>query len=269
MIQVTSEPYTSLFTASSANPSAASADIPSYQEPSYKQQDYQESGYKQQDYHGTSYKQQSYQEPNYKQQSYQGTSYEQQGYQKSSYQPQLVSPVKGPSAEYNSFWEKSAVKIDSSGRLTYKGLQGNEYNLQPSNTNIMTRGLSYNGVSYILVANPSSVSNTVLVNPQISNWNMPNVQVMYGNLMAAKIENMLQITAPAYQSGLIIIQPTVQPTTHPQRIQKKRYSFTIGPKPPSSFKAGSKPAYSSTGGLKQPYSFNAGPKQPYSFRIGY
>jgi hypothetical protein len=117
------------------------------------------------------------------------------------------------------------------------------------------------------------VSNIVIVNPQVSNWNMPNVQVMYGNLMAAKIENLLQITAPAYQSGLIIIQPTVQPTvqpiTQPQRVQKKRYSFTIGPKPPSSFKSGLKQPYSSTGGVRQPYSFSAGPKQPYSFRIGY
>jgi len=247
---------------------------PSYQEPSYQQQVYQEPINKQQVYQEPINKQQVHQEPSYKQQVYQEPSYQQQNYQQSnynqpSYKPQIAPPAEGPSTEYNLFWEKSAIKIDSSGHLTYKGLQGTEYNLEPSNTNVLTRGLFYNGVSYILVANPNSVSNTVIVNPQMSNWNMPNVQVMYGNLMAAKVENLLQITAPAYQSGLIIIQPTVQPTTQPQRIQKKRYSFTIGPKPPSSFKSGLKPGYSSTGGLKQPYSFNAGPKQPYSFRIGY
>gem|GEM_PF-1514231 len=217
----------------------------------------------------SSYKQQGYVETGYKQQSYQEPSYRKQGYQEPGYQKQLVSSEKGPSADYDSFWEKSVVKMDSSGRLTCKGLQGKEYNLQPSSANLLTRGLFDNGVSYILVANPSSISNTVLVNPQISNWDMPNVQVMYGNLMTAKMENLLQITAPAYQSGMIIIQPTVQQKIQPQRIQKKRYSFSIGPKPPSSFKVGPKPAYSSTGGVKQPYSFCAGPKQPYSFRIGY
>jgi plastocyanin len=215
----------------------------------------------------------SYQEPSYQQQVYKEPSYQQQVYQETSYKPQSVPPAKGPSTEYSTFWDKSAIKLDSSGRLTYIGLQGTEYNLEPSNTNVLTRGMFYNGASYILVANPSSVSNTVIVNPQVSNWNMPNVQLMYGNLMAAKIENLLQITAPAYQSGLIIIQPTVQPTvqpiTQPQRVQKKRYSFTIGPKPPSSFKSGLKQPYSSTGGVRQPYSFSAGPKQPYSFRIGY
>jgi plastocyanin len=239
-----------------------------YKEPSYQQQGYQETGYKQQ-----GYQKQSYQQPGYQQQVYQEPSYQQQVYQETSYKPQSVPPTKGPSAEYSTFWDKSAIKLDSSGHLTYIGLQGTEYNLEPSNTNVLTRGLFYNGVSYILVANPSSASNTVIVNPQVSNWNMPNVQVMYGNLMAAKIENLLQITAPAYQSGLIIIQPAVQPTvqpiTQPQRVQKKRYSFTIGPKPPSSFKSGLKKPYSSTGGVKQPYSFSAGPKQPYSFRIGY
>jgi plastocyanin len=235
-----------------------------YQESIKKQQVYQESIKKQQVYQEPSYQQQVYQEPSYQQQVYPQSSYNQPGYK-----PQSVPPAEGPSAEYSSFWDKSSIKIDSSGHLTCKGLQGTEYNLEPSNTNVMTRGVFYNGVSYILVANPNSVSNTVIVNPQMSSWNMPNVQVMYGNLMAAKVENLLQITAPAYQSGLIIIQPTVQPTTQPQRIQKKRYSFTIGPKPPSSFKSGLRPGYSSTGGLKQPYSFNAGPKQPYSFRIGY
>jgi plastocyanin len=271
---------------------------PSYQEPSYQQQVYKEPSYQQQAYQETSYKQQGYQkqsyqqpsyqqqvykepsyqqqvykEPSYQQQVYKEPSYQQQVYQETSYRPQSVPPAKGPSTEYSAFWDKSAIKLDSSGRLTYIGLQGTDYNLQPSNTNVLTRGLFYNGVSYILVANPSSVSNTVIVNPQMSNWNMPNVQVMYGNLMAAKIENLLQITAPAYQSGLIIIQPAVQPTvqpiTQPQRVQKKRYSFTIGPKPPSSFKSGLKKPYSSTGGVKPPYSFSAGPKQPYSFRIGY
>ncbi|MDM7912320.1 MAG: hypothetical protein QUS09_04410 [Methanotrichaceae archaeon] len=221
---------------------------------------------------------QTYQDKSYKQQVYQDPSYQQQVYQQSSYnQPdyklQSVPPTKSQPTEYSTFWDKSAIKLDSSGHLTYIGLQGTEYNLEPSNANVLTRGLLYNGASYILVANPSSASNTVIVNPKISNWDMPNVQVMYGNLMAAKIENLLQITAPAYQSGLIIIQPTVQPTvqpiTHPQSVQKKRYSFTIGPKPPSSFKSGLRPGYSSTGGVKPPYSFNAGPKQPYSFRIGY
>jgi hypothetical protein len=97
-----------------------------------------------------------------------------------------------------------------------------------------------------------------MVNPQIANWRMQNAEVRYGELTLAQSGNLLQITAPAYQSGLIIIQP-----------QKKRYSFTVGPKPPSSFRAGSKQVYSSTGGVRQPYSFNAGPKPPYSFRIGY
>ncbi len=220
-------------------------------------------------YQGQSYKQQGYVETGYKQQGYQEPGYKQQGYQGQSYQTQLISSAKGPSADYNSFWEKSVIKVDSSGRLICKGLQGKEYNLLSSNANIMTRGLIDDGVSYILVANPNSASNTVLVNPQISDWNMPNVQVMYGNLMTAKIENLLQITAPAYQSGLIIIHPTVKQKASPQCVQKKRYSFSVGPKPPSSFRAGSKPAYSATGGVKQPYSFCAGPKQPYSFRIGY
>lgn len=148
--------------------------------------------------------------------------------------------------------------MDGSGHLFLEGVQGTDYDLQPSNANVLTRGIFYNGVSYVLVANPYGTPNTIVVNPQMASWRMPNTEVMYGELTLAQADNLLQITVPAYQSGLIIIQP-----------QKKRYSFSVGPKPPSSFKAGSKQVYSSSGGVRQPYSFNAGPKPPYSFRIGY
>lgn len=158
----------------------------------------------------------------------------------------------GPSNSYNSFWDTSSVKLDSYGRLTtddIDGLLGADYNLRASNTDVLTRGLLSNGVSYILVANPKNMPVKVLVNPQISNWNMQYVQVKYGNILVAKLGNQMRITVPASQSALIIIN------TPP----RKRYSFTAGPKPAYSFRAGPKP----------PYSFRAGPKPPYSFRIGY
>lgn len=217
----------------------------------------------QQSYQQQSYQQQSSQQPSYQQPGYQQPSYVQQDYSQPSYnapvsQPQLVPPATGPSVQYTSFWDTSAIKMDASGRLVLEGIQGTDYDLQPSNANVLTRGVSYNGVAYILVANPYGVPNTIYVNPQMANWRMQNAEVRYGELTLAQSGNLLQITAPAYQSGLIIIQP-----------QKKRYSFTVGPKPPSSFRAGSKQVYSSTGGVRQPYSFSAGPKPPYSFRIGY
>ena len=149
--------------------------------------------------------------------------------------------------------------MDSTGKLYLVGLQGRDYDLQPSSANVLTRGLIDNGMAYILVANPYGMPNTVIVNPQMASWRMQNAEVRYGELtLAQAANNMLQITVPSYQSGLIIIQP-----------QKKRYSFTVGPKPTTSFKAGPRTGYSSTGGVKPAYSFNAGPKPPYSFRIGY
>lgn len=222
----------------------------------------------------------SYPEQVYQQKSYQETSYNQKSYQGPGYQTKQA-PAKDYTKDYDSFWKTSAVKMDDKGHLTYQGLQGKEYDLQPSSTNVMTRGVFYNDISYILVANPSGTQNTVLVNPQMGNWNMQNVQVLYGNLMAAQIKNLLQITAPAYQSGVIIIQPMQQQVVQPcgtqqcgaqpkgVQVQKKRYSFSVGPKPAYSFRAGTKPAYSATGGRKQPYSICAGPKPPYSFRVGY
>ncbi len=221
----------------------------------------------------------SYPEPVYQKQSYQKQSYQEQSYQRQGYQTQ-PAPVKDYSKDYDSFWKTSMVKMDGNGRLTYQGIQGTEFNLQPSNANMLTRGLLYNDASYILVANPNGLQNTVIVNPQLGNWNMQSVQVMYGNLMAAQIQNLLQITAPAYQSGVIMIRPMIQPPqqkcvsqpcAQPKgiQVQKKRYSFSVGPKPAYSFRAGPKQPYSSTGGRKQPYSFCAGPKQPYSFRVGY
>ncbi len=255
-----------------------------YKQKVYKQQKYQQNDYKQKDYNQQNYQQQNYQQPqNYQQQNYQQQNYQQQNYQQQNYQQQInqqqnyqqqsyqqpyynqpssqpkpVSAAVYPPADYSTFWATSAVKLDSKGYLTMNGVQGADYYLYPSNTNVLTRGLYYNGVSYILIANPNGVPNTVVVNPQMGYWDMQNVQIMYGQSTLTKSSNLLQITAPAYQSAVIIIKP-----------QKKRYSFTAGPKPAYSFRAGTKPAYSSTGGLRQPYSFNAGPKQPYSFRIGY
>lgn len=251
-----------------------------YKQQKYQQKDYKQKDYNQQNYQQQNYQQQNYQQPqNYQQQSYQQQNYQQQNYQQQSYQqpqnyqqqsyqqpyynqpisqPKPVSAAVYPPADYSSFWATSAVKLDSKGYLTMEGIQGADYYLYPSNTNVLTRGLYYNGVSYILIANPNGVPNTVVVNPQMGYWDMQNVQIMYGQPTLTKSTNLLQITAPAYQSAVIIIKP-----------QKKRYSFTAGPKPAYSFRAGTKPAYSSTGGVRQPYSFNAGPKQPYSFRIGY
>jgi len=175
----------------------------------------------------------------------------------SNVQPENQQP-NYPQSNYNSFLEASMVKLDSNGQLTVDGIQGTDYNLYPSNTNILTRGLLYNGISYILVANPNSASDTVTVDPGINNWNMQSAIVKYGNLMIAKANNLLQITIPAHQSGLIVVQP-----------QKKRYSFSVGPKPAYSFSAGQKPAYSFSAGPKPAYSFKAGPTPQYSFRAGY
>ena len=158
----------------------------------------------------------------------------------------------GPLTSYSIPWDSSAVKLDGYGRLTtddIKGLMGADYDLQASNMDVLTRGMLYGGDSYIIVANPKNIPIRVIVNPQISNWNMQYVQVKYGNLLVSKLGNQMRITVPGSQSGLIIIN------TPP----RKRYSFTAGPKPPYSFRAGPKP----------PYSFRAGPKPPYSFRIGY
>jgi hypothetical protein len=158
----------------------------------------------------------------------------------------------GASTSYSIPWQSYAVKLDGYGRLIADdivGLMGADYDLQASNIDVLTRGMLYGGDSYIIVANPKNMPIRVVVNPQISNWNMQYVQVKYGNLLVSKLGNQMRITVPASQSGLIIIN------TPPRR----RYSFTAGPKPPYSFRAGPKP----------PYSFRAGPKPPYSFRIGY
>ena len=105
--------------------------------------------------------------------------------------------------------ETSNVKImDNSGPLTtdrVEALEGIEYNLQASSTDVQTRGLFHNGISYILVSNPNDVPKMVVVNPQISDWSMQSVQVKYGNLEVKKIWNLLQISVPAFQSGLIIV----------------------------------------------------------------
>jgi hypothetical protein len=169
-------------------------------------------------------------------------------------------PSKGynyPEERYRSLWETSIVKVDAYGQLTVDGLSGVDYDLQSSNSDVLTRGLFYNGIAYILVANPNNMPKKVIVNPQKSNWYIQNVQVKYGTLMVSKVGNLLQITVPGCQSALIIITP-----------QKKRYSFTSGPKPAYSSSAGPKPAYSSGAGPKPAYSFCAGPKPAYSFRAG-
>jgi len=159
---------------------------------------------------------------------------------------------------YCSLWETSIVKVDVNGRLTVDGLSGVDYDLQSSNSDVLTRGLFYNGIAYILVANPYKMPKKVIVNPQQSNWYIQNVQVKYGTLMVSKVANLLHITVPGCQSALIIITP-----------QRKRYSFTTGTKPTYSFSSGPKPTYSFSAGPKPDYSFQAGPKPSYSFRIGY
>ena len=56
---------------------------------------------------------------------------------------------------------------------------------------------------------------------------MKNASAYEGALMVLKVGNLLHITEPGCQSALIIITP-----------QKKRYSFTAGPKPSYSFRIG-------------------------------
>ena len=159
---------------------------------------------------------------------------------------------------YRTLWKTSVVKVDAYGHLTIDGLSGVDYDIQSSNNDVLTRGLLYDGIAYILVANPYDMPKKVIVNPQKSNWYIQNVQVKYGTLMLSKVGNLLHITVPGCQSALIIIAP-----------QKKRYSFTTGPKPAYSSIAGPKSAYSFRAGPKPAYSFCAGPKPSYSFRIGY
>lgn len=159
-----------------------------------------------------------------------------------------ANPTTSSGGRYSSLWEASPIKVDGYGQLTVDGLTGEDYDLQPSDMDVLTRGLLYNGIAYILVANPYDLPKEVYVNPQINNWYIQNVQVKYGTLVVSKFGSRLHITVPGRKSALIII---------PQ--QKKRYSFTAGLKPPYSFSAGPKPHYS----------FQAGPKRPYSFRIGY
>jgi plastocyanin len=214
-------------------------DVSDYNPSSYQQQNYQQ-GYQQSVSNEPAYQQAGYNQPEYQQSENQQASYQ--------HMQQIELTKEAYSPEYSSFWETSAVKKDSNGRLTLDGIEGIDYDLQASSSNVLTRGLLYNGVSYILIANPGDASYTITVNPQVGSWNMQSLQVKYGNLMAAKAGNLLQITVPAFQSGLIILQP-----------QKQRYSISVGPKPAYSFHAGPKPAYS----------FHAGPKLPYSFRIGY
>ncbi len=224
------------------------------------QPEYQQPGNPQPSYVQQNYQQSNYQQSNYQQSTY---NYGSQGYQQSegqqeSYNLQPKPQAKETPTEYSSFLEESMVRQDSNGRLTSDGIQGTDFDLQSSNENILTRGLLYGGTSYILVANPNSASYTVTVNPGLSIWNVQCAQVQYGNLMIAKANNLLQITVPAHQSGLIIIQP-----------QRKRYSFSIGPKPAYSISVGPKPAYSFSAGPKPAYSFRAGPTPQYSFRAGY
>jgi len=193
----------------------------------------------------------------------------QEDYVQSSYSQHQIEPLREDFSDRTStFWDASAVKLDSSGQLTLEGLIGTDYYLQPSNMDVLTRGLFFDGILYILVANPSSLQRTVTVNPQLGEWNMQDLESLYGELSASKAENLLQISVPAYQSGLIIIQPP-----------RKRYSFSVGPKPGYSFVAGGRPGYSSStaqrpgysvnAGPRPGYSFCAGPKPAYSFRIGY
>jgi hypothetical protein len=182
-----------------------------------------------------------------------------------NYPEETLARVEIPLTKYNyqeerypSLWETSIVKVDAYGQLTIDGLSGVDYDIQSSNSDVLTRGLLYNGIAYILVANPYNTPKKVIVSPQKSNWYIQNVQVKYGTLMLSKVGNLLHITVPGYQSALIIIAP-----------QKKRYSFTAGPKPAYSSSAGPKSAYSFSAGPKPAYSFRAGPKPSYSFRIGY
>lgn len=185
-----------------------------------------------------------------------------------NYHVETFASEEKPSTVYNcpgercsSLWKTSIIRVDDYGQLTVDGLSGVDYDLQSSNMDVLTRGLFYNGIAYILVANPDDMPKEVIVNPQISNWYIQNVQVRYGTLMVSKLGNQLHITVPGCQSALICITP-----------QKKRYSFEAGPKPAYSSSAGPKPAYSSSSfraGPKPNYSFQAGPRPRYSFRIGY
>lgn len=170
-----------------------------------------------------------------------------------AYLPQQGAPVTGevsPSWD-SSLWKNAPVRFDGQGRLIADDLAelgGMDYDLYPSSRDVLVRGLFCNGVPYILVANPSNAPAMVTVNPQISNWNVQNIETKYCNLMLSRVGNQLQIRVPAYRSGMIIVHPV-----------RQRYSFYTLPKPAYSFRAGPKP----------PYSFRAGPKPPYSFRIGY
>jgi plastocyanin len=247
-----------------------------YQEPVYGQQVYtqqslgqEDYGQKDSQYYG--YQQQDeqsyYQEPYYDQGAYQ-QQITQQDYSQANYVTSRQAAVEEDLlARQRSFWQNSAVKLDSNGLLTLEGLTGTEYYLQPSNTNVMTRGQFFDGVLYILVANPNGVTNTVIVDPQLGDWNMQDIEILYGDLTAAKIESLMQIDVPAFGSGLIIVQPP-----------RKRYSFSVGPKPQSSFVAGGRTGYSTSSAQRPGYSvstgrrqssFSAGPKPAYSFRIGY
>jgi hypothetical protein len=89
----------------------------------------------------------------------------------------------------------------------HRAPEGISYNLQASNTDVQTRGLFHNGVSYISVSNPHSVQKMVVVNPQVRDWSIESIQVS-GNLEVEKVWNLLQIKVPAFQSGLIIVRPS-------------------------------------------------------------
>lgn len=243
----------------------------SYEQQSVGQADY---GYGQMDARHSAYQQQDNRQP-YNQEPYYGQGdYQQQkiqqGYSQKSYatSPQAAAE-KELLALQRSFWQNSVVKLDESGLLTMEGVTGTEYYLQASSTVVMTRGLFFDGVLYILVANPSTVTAQVTVDPQLGDWSMQDIEILYGDLAASKTQDqdLMRIDVPAFGSGLIIVQPP-----------RKRYSFSVGPRPQSSFSTGGRAGYS-TGAAQRPsygvttcrqgYSFSAGPKPAYSFRIGY
>lgn len=205
----------------------------------------------------TTYLPQPYEPQSYETQPYvpqQGVSYTKENVQ-AAYLPQQGAPVPvagevSPSWD-GSLWKDAPVRVDGQGRLIadeLADLGGTDYDLRPSSTDVLVRGLFCNGIPYILLANPNNAPAMVTVNPQISNWNVQNIETKYCNLMLSRVGNLLQIRVPAYHSGMVIVHPV-----------RQRYSFYTLPKPAYSFRAGPKP----------PYSFRAGPKPPYSFRIGY
>jgi len=129
------------------------------------------------------------------------------------FNPQLVPLAEASLAEASlmdedALRETSIIKVMDSEGDFLEALEGVKFDLQASNADVQTRGLFHDGISYILVSNPNDVPKTVIVNPQITDWNMQTIQVKYCSLEIGKIWDRLQITVPASRSGLIIVHPS-------------------------------------------------------------